>query len=205
MSRNAAHYERQSDRLPGMAQFQVLGIAGSLRQSSYNRALLRAGIELAPPELNIQTYDLLEIPMFNEDVEAKGDPQSVQDFKKAIGEADGLLVATPEYNYGIPGVLKNAIDWASRPPGKSTLYGKPAGIIGASQGSGGTIRAQSTLRLSFVFVEVYAMLKPEFFVANCRDKFDDKGNLTDERTRELLVKFLKSFASWIEVIKSRKR
>jgi chromate reductase, NAD(P)H dehydrogenase (quinone) len=188
-----------------MTQLNVLAFAGSLRRASYNRSLLQAAIELAPPELSIKTFDLLEIPMFNEDVEAKGEPQSVQDFKKAISEADGLLIATPEYNYGIPGVLKNAIDWASRPPGKSPLYGKPAGIIGASQGSGGTIRAQSTLRLSFVFVEVYAMLKPEFFVANCRDKFDDKGNLTDERTRELLLKFLKSFASWIEVIQSRKR
>lgn len=188
-----------------MAQLQVLGFAGSLRQASYNRALLRTAIELAPPELNIKTFDLLQIPIYNEDVEAKGDPESVQDFKKAIGDVDGLLIATPEYNYGIPGVLKNAIDWASRPAGKSPLYGKPAGIIGASQGSGGTIRAQSSLRLSFVFIEVYAMLKPEFFVANCRDKFDDKGNLTDERTREFLVKFLKSFSSWIEVIKSRKR
>lgn len=187
------------------SQFQVLGFAGSLRQASYNRALLRTAIELAPPELNIETFDLLDIPIFNEDVEAKGDPQSVQDFKKAIGDADGLLIATPEYNYGIPGVLKNAIDWASRPPGKSTLYGKPAAIMGASQGAGGTIRSQLALRQTFLFVEVYAMLKPEILIANSRDKFDDKGNLTDERTREFLVKFLKSFASWIEVIRYRKR
>lgn len=187
------------------SQFQVLGFAGSLRQASYNRALLRTAIELAPPELNIETFDLLDIPIFNEDVEAKGDPQSVQDFKKALGDADGLLIATPEYNYGIPGVLKNAIDWASRPPGKSTLYGKPAAIMGASQGAGGTIRSQLALRQTFLFVEVYAMMKPEILIANSRDKFDDKGNLTDERTREFLVKFLKSFASWIEVIRSRKR
>jgi chromate reductase len=98
------------------SQLQVLGFAGSLRQASYNRALLRTAKELAPLELNIQIFDLLPIPIFNEDVEAKGDPESVQDFKKAIGEADGLLIATPEYNYGIPGVLKNAIDWVSRPP-----------------------------------------------------------------------------------------
>ncbi len=187
------------------SQFNVLGFAGSLRQTSYNRGLLRTVKELAPPELNIQIFDLLPIPIFNEDVEAKGDPESVQDFKKAIGDADGLLIATPEYNYGIPGVLKNAIDWASRPPGKSTIYGKPAAIMGASQGPGGTIRSQLALRQSFVFLEVYAMLKPEILIANCRDKFDDKGNLTDERTREFVIKFLKSFVPWIELIKSRKR
>src|SRR5262245_30891483 len=138
------------------SQLQVLGFAGSLRQASYNRALLRSAIELAPPELNIKTFDLLPIPIFNEDVEVKGDPQPVQDLKKAISEADALLIATPEYNYGTSGVLKNAIDWASRPSGKSSLYGKPAAIMGASQGSSGTIRAQLSLRLSFVFVEVYA-------------------------------------------------
>ena len=187
------------------SQFNVLGFAGSLRQASYNRALLRTAKELAPPELDIQIFDLLPIPIFSEDVEVKGDPESVQDFKKAIGEADGLLIATPEYNYGIPGVLKNAIDWVSRPPRKSTIYGKPAAIMGASQGSGGTIRSQLALRQTFLFVEVYAMLTPEILIGNCRDKFDDKGNLTDERTREFVIKFLKSFVPWIELIKSRKR
>ena len=167
--------------------------------------MLRAATELAPPELNIKVFDLLPIPVFNEDVEAKGDPESVQDFKKTIGETDALLISTPEYNYGIPGVLKNAIDWASRPAGKSTIYGKPAAIMGASQGSGGTIRSQLSLRQTFLFVEVYTMLKPEILIASCRDKFDDKGNLTDERTREFLTKFLKSFVSWIEMIRSRKR
>jgi len=187
------------------SQFQVLGFAGALRQASYNRALLRTATELAPPELNIRIFDLLPIPMFNEDVEAKGDPESVQDFKKAIGESDGLLIVTPEYNYGIPGVLKNAIDWASRPPGKSSLYGKPAAIMGATQGPGGTIRSQLALRQSFVFLEVYAMLKPEILIPNCRDKFDDKGNFTDQRIREYMVTFLKAFVSWIELINSKKR
>jgi chromate reductase, NAD(P)H dehydrogenase (quinone) len=187
------------------SQLQVLGFAGSLRQASHNRALLRTAKELTPPELNIEIFDLLPIPMFNEDVEAKGDPESVQNFKKKIGEADGLLIATPEYNYGIPGVLKNAIDWASRPPGKSTLYGKPAAIMGASQGAGGTIRSQLALRQTFLFVEVHTMLKPEILIASSRDKFDDKGNLSDQRTREFLIKFLKSFVSWIELINSRKR
>jgi chromate reductase, NAD(P)H dehydrogenase (quinone) len=186
------------------SQLKVLGFAGSLRQSSYNRSLLRAAIELAPPELNIKTFDLLPIPVFNEDVEAKGDPESVQDFKKAISEADGLLIATPEYNYGVPGVLKNAIDWASRPPGKSVLAGKPAAIMGASQGTGGTIRSQLALRQSFLYLEVHTMLRPEILIATARDKFDDKGNLTDERTRQYLAKFLKSFVSWIELIKSKK-
>lgn len=133
---------------------RVAGIAGSLRESSLNKGLLRAAVELAPAELEIKIYSRLgDIPLYNEDVFARGDPEPVADLKAFIGGADALLIATPEYNYGVPGVLKNAVDWASRPAGKSVLNRKPAAIMGCSPGLGGTIRAQHALRQSFVFTE----------------------------------------------------
>jgi chromate reductase, NAD(P)H dehydrogenase (quinone) len=171
----------------------VLGIAGSLRRASFNRGLLRAATELAPPGLTIRTFEPLDaIPLYNEDVEAVGDPPVVRQLKDEIRAADALLFATPEYNYGVPGVLKNAIDWASRPYGKSVLSGKPAAIMGASPGMGGTIRAQLQLRQAFLFIEVYALLKPEVLVARCQDKFDAKGNLTDEATRGVVRQLLEA-------------
>ena len=121
----------------------------SLRQGSYNRALLRAAKELAPASLSIEIFDLEAIPLYNADVEAKGDPAPVAAFKSAIGKADGLLMATPEYNHGVPGVMKNAFDWASRPPRAAVLSGKPVGLIGASPGMTGTARGQSQLRQAF--------------------------------------------------------
>src|SRR5262245_39739521 len=119
---------------------EVLGIAGSLRRESYNRGLLRAAQEMAPEGMTIRSFELDAIPLYNGDVEAAGDPAPVAQLKEAIRGADALLLATPEYNYGVPGVLKNAVDWASRPPAKSVLSGKPAAIMGASPGMGGTIR-----------------------------------------------------------------
>ena len=128
---------------------QILGFAGSLRRESFNRALLRAAQELAPADLSISVFDLTPIPSYNGDVEAAGDPEPVTAFKGALRQADGLLIATPEYNYSVPGVLKNAIDWASRPSGNSPLRGKPAMLMGATPGSSGTMRAQLALRQSF--------------------------------------------------------
>src|SRR5205814_8833807 len=122
------------------------GIAGSLRTGSYNRALLRAAQELAPAGLELLTFDLAPIPLYDGDVEAQGDPEPVGALKTAIRDADALLIVTPEYNYGVPGVLKNAIDWASRPPGQSPLNGKPAALMGATPGMTGTARAQLQIR-----------------------------------------------------------
>ena len=119
-------------------------------------------------------------------------------FKDAIRAADALLFVSPEYNYGIPGVLKNAIDWASRPPGKSPLNGKPAAIMGASQGTGGTIRMQLALRQAFLFTETHAMLEPEVYVARAQDKFDAEGRLTDEKTRDFVGKFLAALVPWAQ-------
>jgi chromate reductase, NAD(P)H dehydrogenase (quinone) len=177
---------------------RVLGIAGSLRKASFNRALLRAAEELKPKEMEITTFDLAPIPSYNEDVEKQGDPAPVAALKEAIRAADALLFVSPEYNYGIPGVLKNAIDWASRPPGKSPLNGKPAAILGASQGMGGTMRMQLALRQTFLFTKTHVMLEPEVYVARAQDKFDAEGRLTDEKTREFVGKLLAALVPWAQ-------
>jgi len=175
---------------------RVLAFSGSLRAGSYNAALLRAAQELAPPGLAMTIYDSIELPMFNEDVEARGDPYQVADFKAAIRAADVLLIATPEYNYGIPGVLKNAIDWASRPAGRAPLNGKLAAIIGASVGIVGSARAQLQLRQAFTFTNTLAMLQPEVLVSRAHEKFDSEGRLSDEPTRSFLRRYLGTFHGW---------
>jgi chromate reductase len=175
----------------------VCGIAGSLRRGSYNQALLRAAGELAPPGMELRVFDrLAEIPLFSEDVEAEGDPEPVQALKRAIAEADALLVATPEYNFGVPGVLKNAIDWASRPPGSSVLAGKPAAVMGASPGTVGTARAQLQLRQAFVFTDTPTLPQPEVLVFRAHEKFDAEGRLTDEATRRFVGLLLRRLAEW---------
>jgi chromate reductase, NAD(P)H dehydrogenase (quinone) len=175
----------------------VCGIAGSLRRQSYNRALLRAAQELCPDGMEIRVFDrLADVPLFNEDVEATGDPEPVRALKRAIDDADALLIATPEYNHGVPGVLKNAIDWASRPPRGSVLQGKPAAIFGASPGITGTARAQTQLRASFVFTQTPALLQPEILVYRAAEKFDAEGRLTHERSREFIARLLGELASW---------
>ena len=176
---------------------RVAGFAGSLRAGSFNRSLLRAAVELAPEGMEIRVVEIAEIPVFNADVEAKGDPEPVAAFKRAVAEADGLLIATPEYNLGVPGVTKNVIDWASRPPRDSVLDGKPVALMGATPGMGGTARGQSQLRQAFVFTNSYAMPQPEVLVRKAGDLFDADGRLTDEPTRQHLVKFLQAFADWI--------
>ena len=178
---------------------RVLGVAGSLRAGSFNRSLLRSAVELVPAGMEISTFDgLREIPPYDADVESQGDPSPVTAWKRAISDSDAVLFVTPEYNYGIPGLLKNAFDWASRPAGKSPLNRKPAGIMGVSGGNSGTARAQLALRQSCVFTETYAMLRPEVLVPRGAEKFDAQGRLTDERTREAVRKFLAAFAVWIE-------
>jgi chromate reductase len=176
----------------------VVGIAGSLRKASYNKALLRAAKELAPERLHIEIHEIAEIPLFNEDVEAAGVPLAVTALRQAIDAADGLLIATPEYNHGTPGVMKNTIDWLSRPPRKSVLDGKPTALMGASPGTTGTARGQSQLRQAFVFTNTPAMLQPEVLVGRAHERFDAEGRLTDEKVRSYLVMFLEHFAAWID-------
>lgn len=176
--------------------FRILGICGSLRRASYNHGLLRAAQALAPEGVTVEIATLHDIPLYNADVDAAGAPTAVQAFKARIRAADALLIATPEYNYSIPGVLKNAIDWASRPPAETPLRHKPIALIGASSGQFGTVRAQLALRQVFVFTESYVMPKPELLVPAAAGKFDTDGNLLDEEVRERLRGVLGELVLW---------
>ena len=172
---------------------RVLGVAGSLRAGSFNRSLLRAAVELAPSGMEISTFEgLREIPPYDADVEAAGEPAPVAAWKEAIRGADALLFVTPEYNYSVPGVLKNAIDWASRPYGDNAWDGKPAAIMGASPGAIGTARAQYHLRQIFVFLNVFSVNQPEVMIGNAPQRFDAQGNLTDETTKKFIRQLLQS-------------
>ena len=176
---------------------RVCGIAGSLRKGSYNRALLRAAVELAPDGLEITVFERLgDVPLYNADVEAEGDPEPVVALKAAIRQADALLIATPEYNYGVPAALKNAVDWASRPPSKSVLDGKPAALMGATPGHGGTARAQLALRQSFVFTRTPVLPGPEVLVAEAQQRFAEDGTLRDDSTRKFVRDLLERLVRW---------
>lgn len=174
---------------------KVLGIAGSLRKGSFNRLALRAAQQLAPPGMKIDVFELDGFPAFNQD-EEKSVPQIVTDFKHKIRAADAILIATPEYNYSVPGVLKNAIDWASRPYGDSAWKGKPVAVMGASGGTLGTARAQYHLRQMFVFLDMYTVNQPEVMIAGAHEKFDAEGNLKDKRTKELIRNLLAALEAW---------
>lgn len=180
-----------------MAILRILGFAGSLRASSYNRALLAAAIEAAPEDMALETFDLRAIPLYDGDVEAAGDPEGVAAFKQAIRAADGVLMVTPEYNHGVPGVMKNALDWASRPPQDAALSGKPVGIFGASPGITGSARGQSQLRQAFEFTNSFCMPQPELLVFKAHEKFDPEGRLIDEATGRYLRRYLEAFATWV--------
>ncbi|HVV71458.1 MAG TPA: NAD(P)H-dependent oxidoreductase [Verrucomicrobiae bacterium] len=173
----------------------ILGIAGSLRKGSFNRAVLRAAEKLAPADAWIETFELAGIPVFNQDDDGHP-PERVVQFKARIRAADAILIVTPEYNYSIPGVLKNAIDWASRPYGDSAWEGKPVAVMGASPGRFGTARAQYHLRQVFVFLNMYPLNRPEVMISDADDLFDDQGNLSDEETKERIRKLLQALAQW---------
>jgi len=164
---------------------KILGIAGSLRSGSYNRLALRAAQELLPDGAELELIELHGIPVFNQDDELSP-PATVQEFKRRIAAADAILFATPEYNYSIPGALKNAIDWASRPYGKSAWLGKPAALLGASTGSLGTARAQYHLRQILVAQDMPIVNQPEVMIGNAGQRFDSDGRLTDEASRKLI-------------------
>jgi len=169
---------------------RILGISGSLRERSYNRALLRAAAELAPEGVEIEEFDLREIPLYDADVEAAGDPEPVAKLRAAVAEADALLFATPEYNRGTSGVLKNAIDWLSRPALASVLRWKPVAIMGASTGRGGTRNAQAQVRDALLFPGAILVAEPEVAIPLAWERFDENGELTDERMRKTLRELL---------------
>jgi chromate reductase len=173
----------------------ILGIAGSLRKGSYNRAALRAAAQLVPKGAAIEIFDLDGIPPFNQDEEGNP-PERVSLFKSRIRAANAILFVTPEYNYSVPGVLKNAIDWASRPYGDNAWDGKAAAVMGASVGSIGTARAQYHLRQTFVFLNMYAINQPEVMISNASSRFDQQGNLTDQNTQQLIRKLLERLTHW---------
>jgi len=175
--------------------FKIFGFAGSLRKDSYNKAILRAAGELVPGEATLEIFDLEGIPLFNQDLEHQP-VEKVKEFKAKIRAADAILIATPEYNYSIPGVLKNAIDCASRPHGDNAFAHKPVALMGASPGMMGTARAQYHLRQCFVFLSCFALNQPEIMVSFAHEKIDKEGKVTDQKTRELIRKLLESLVVW---------
>jgi len=181
---------------------KVIGISGSLRKASYNTALLRAARELAPDGMTIEAFPIGEIPLYDEDLrQASGYPAPVAALRAAILAADALLIATPEYNFSIPGVLKNAIDWASRPP-EQPFAGKPVAFMSASNGMLGGARAQYHLRQACVYLDMHPLNKPEVFVARASEKFDAEGNLTDTPTRHIIKTLLESLSHWTTRLRS---
>ena len=181
---------------------RILGIAGSLRRESYNRAALRAATQLVPEGASIDIVEIDGFPGFNQDQE-QNPPANVVELKRRIREADAILIVTPEYNYSIPGVLKNAIDWASRPYGDSAWDGKPAAIMGASVGAIGTARAQYHLRQMFVFLNMFPINQPEVMIGNAQERFDAQGNLTDETTKDLIRYLLQNLLEWTQRIRAQ--
>lgn len=176
---------------------RVVAFAGSLRRRSFNRALIEAAREIAPPGLTIESVEIGGLPFYDADLEAQGDPPAVTEFKTALASADGILIATPEHNDGIPGVLTNALDWGSRLPGRSPLAGKPTVVMGASPSQVGTARAQLHLRQVLSHVQARVLPPPELLVARAHERFDAELRLTDEGTRRLLADLLRRFAIWI--------
>lgn len=169
----------------------VCGISGSLRAGSYNTMLLRAAGELAPAGMEIRPFErLAEIPHYDGDLEARGTPGPVAELKRAVREAAAVVVCTPEYNWSIPGVLKNAIDWASTPGRETPFAGKPVAVMGASDGVVGTAKAQQHLRLVLASNGALVLPAPEVLVGRCREKFDGSGKLVDETTRKFVARLL---------------
>lgn len=178
------------------SSIHILGFAGSLRQQSHNGGALRAAGEVMPDDMSLDIFDLAPIPLYNQDLDGDNMPDAVRQFKEQIAAADGLLIATPEYNHSIPGVLKNAIDWASRPSGKSPLNDKPVAILGASGSGFGTARAQLHLRQVLASANALTLNKPEVYISRAGQKFE-QGRLTDEATRDSIRKQMLAFAAWI--------
>ncbi len=178
------------------SNLSVLGIVGSLRKASFNRMLLDVAVGLAPAGMDITVFaGLGDIPPYNEDLRGDGDPAAAVALADAVRAADAVLIATPEYNYSIPGVLKNAIDWASRAP-EQPFKDKPIAIMGAAMGALGTARAQYHLRQSFVFLEANVLTRPEVFIGGAHTKFDENGALNDDTAKDLIAQQLEALKAW---------
>lgn len=176
---------------------RVVAFAGSLRRRSFNRALIEAALELAPTGMLIEPIEIGSLQFYNADIEADGDPPPVAEFKAAVAAADGILIATPEHNDGLPGVLTNALDWGSRLPGRAPLAGKPVVVMGASPSQVGTARAQLHLRQVLAHIQARVLPPPEMLVGRAHERFDGELRLTDETTRRVMADLLRRFAAWI--------
>ncbi len=174
---------------------KIVGIAGSLRKDSFNKALLNAAKELVPEGVELEILDIGTFPLFNQDME-QNMPADVLAFKEKIKAADAVLFSTPEYNYSIPGVLKNAIDWASRPYGQNSFDDKPVAIMGGSGGNVATARAQYHLRQTFVFLNMHAVNRPEVMVGAVHEKIDASGKVTDQHTRDKIKELLEALVAF---------
>ena len=182
---------------------RILGICGSLRKASYNRLLLSSAQGLVPDGMTLEIAEMRGIPVFDEDVQAAGDPEAVAALKERVRDADGLLIATPEYNWGVPGPLKNTIDWLSRPPKDTPLLRKPVALMGATTGPWGTVRAQLALRQILLFPQMQVLPSPWVHVTLAKDKFGPDGALTDEPTTQQVRDLLAAFARWIGQVTPR--
>ncbi len=183
-----------------MADIRILGISGSLRKGSYNSAALKVAAGLMPAGARLEIFDISGIPLYNEDAKAQGYPEPVQRLREKIAAADGVVFATPEYNFSTSGVLKNAIDWASRPP-EQPFDDKAVAIMGASGGVLGTARAQYHLRQIGVFLNMRFVNKPEVFIGGAASKFDAAGNLTDETAKGLIRNLMAELVTWSKRLK----
>jgi chromate reductase len=175
----------------------ILGIPGSLRRRSYNRLLLENARDLVPDGVRVDIVSVGKLPLYDEDLDTETPPEPVARLRAQIRDADGLLIATPEYNYSVPGALKNAIDWASRPYGAHVLIGKPIAIMGASSGAFGTVRAQMHWRDIFLFTQSKVVTEPEVYVGNAPDRFDGAGRLVDERSRQMIRRLIENLVEAI--------
>ncbi|MBV9191151.1 MAG: NAD(P)H-dependent oxidoreductase [Betaproteobacteria bacterium] len=178
----------------------ILGIAGSLRKDSYNKGALRAAQQLCPQGAKLELYDIAGLPLFNQDYEQKPTAK-VTEFKQRIRAADAILISTAEYNYGLPGVLKNAIDVASRPYGDNAWSGKPIALMSAAMGVAGGIRAQYQLRQCFVFLNLDAVVQPEVAIGNAPQRFDAAGNLTDETSKKMIAQLLQNLVYKVRLMR----
>lgn len=183
-----------------MTNFKILGFAGSLRRGSYSRMVLNAAVALAPEGVEVEAFDLEGIPVYNQDRENEPN-QRLLEFKEKIKQADAVLIVTPEYNYSVPGVLKNAIDAASRPYKDNSFEGKPVALIGNSPGQLGGSRAYYHLRQVFIYLNSYMLNKPEMIISNVDKKFDASGSLTDEHTSQRLIELLLALHAWAKKVK----
>lgn len=182
----------------------VLGIAGSLRKGSYNRALLRSAQSLTPDGMRLEIFDLHDVPFYDADVEKEGDPEGVKELKRRVREADALVIATPEYQHSLPGVLKNALDWASRPPKDPPMKGKPVAMMGATTGRYGTARAQAELRKVLAYNDTVVVNRPEVLVSNAAETFRD-GELVDETARGFVRELLEALDRWARLLRDARK